>query len=45
VISCSGTDIENTVVGGEKAVKVIENGQIIIVRGKEKYTIFGQKIQ
>lgn len=45
VVSCSGTDIENTVIDCEKAVKVIENGQIVIVRGKEKYTIFGQKIQ
>ena len=45
VVSCTGTDIENTVIDCEKAVKVIENGQIVIVRGKEKYTIFGQKIQ
>jgi len=45
VVSCTGTDIENTVIDCEKAVKVIENGQIVIIRGKEKYTIFGQKIQ
>lgn len=44
VVSCTGTNIESVVIE-EKARKVIENGQIVIVRGKEKYTIFGQKIQ
>ena len=46
VVTCAGTNIENTqVVDGEKAIKRIENGQIVIIRGNEKYTIFGQKIQ
>ena len=44
VVSCSATAIENNVVA-PKAQKVIENGQIVIIRGNEKYTIFGQKIQ
>lgn len=42
--NCSGTDVENTEVA-PKAVKIMENGQIIILRDNEKYTIFGQKIQ
>lgn len=39
-----GTDLEQTVVA-PKAVKVIENGQVIIIRDNEKYSILGQKIQ
>lgn len=39
-----GSAIENTFVT-PKAIKVIENGQIIIIRDNEKYSIFGQKIQ
>ena len=43
--SCGGgTDIENTTVK-QAAVKVIENGQVIIIRDNEKYSIFGQKIK
>lgn len=42
--NCSGTAVENTEVT-PKAVKIMENGQIIILRDNEKYTIFGQKIQ
>lgn len=42
--NCSGTAVENTEVA-PKAVKIMENGQIIILRDNEKYTIFGQKIQ
>ena len=38
------TAIENAGVT-EKAVKVIENGQIVILRGNEKYTVLGQKIK
>ena len=30
---------------GAEVKKIIESGQIIIVRGNEKYSIFGQKIQ
>ena len=30
---------------GAEVKKIIENGQIIIVRGNERYSIFGQKIQ
>lgn len=41
---CSGSAIENTKAAA-KAVKVMENGQIVIIRDNEKYTIFGQKIQ
>ena len=40
----SATAIENTKAAA-KAVKVMENGQIVIIRDNEKYTIFGQKIQ
>ncbi len=29
----------------QSATKTIENGQVVIIRGSEKYTIFGQKIQ
>lgn len=43
-INCTETAIDNTVVA-PKAIKVIENGQIIIILGNDKYTIFGQKIQ
>lgn len=44
VVNCEPSAIENNVIG-DKAIKVIENGQIVIIRGNEKYTIFGQKIQ
>ena len=44
VVSCGATAIENTK-AEVKAVKVLENGQIVIIRDNEKYTIFGQKIQ
>jgi len=40
----SATAIDNAEVA-PKAVKVLENGQIVIIRDNEKYTIFGQKIQ
>ena len=44
-ITCSGeTAIDNNVVA-PKAIKVLENGQIVIILGDQKYTIFGQKIQ
>ena len=44
-ITCSGeTAIDNSVVA-PKAIKVLENGQIVIILGDQKYTIFGQKIQ
>jgi len=44
VVSCGATAVENTK-AEVKAVKVLENGQIVIIRDNEKYTIFGQKIQ
>lgn len=34
-----------TVITAPKAVKMIENGQLVILRDNVKYTIFGQKIQ
>jgi len=43
-VSCGATAIDNAEVA-PKAVKVMENGQIVIIRDNEKYTIFGQKIQ
>lgn len=43
-IICGSTNIENTNIA-PKAIKHIENGQIVIIRGNEKYTIFGQKIK
>lgn len=39
-----GTDVEQTIVA-PKATKIIENGQVIIIRDNEKYSIFGQKIK
>ena len=40
------TTIVNAVAVDEaKAGKVIENGQLIIIRNNEKYSVFGQKIQ
>ena len=43
-VTCATTDFEQ-VEKVEKAVKVLENGQIILIVGDNKYTIFGQKIQ
>ena len=44
-LDCGGeTAIDNSVVA-PKAIKVLENGQIVIILGDQKYTIFGQKIQ
>lgn len=44
VVTCGETAIDNSVVA-PKAIKVLENGQIVIILGDQKYTIFGQKIQ
>lgn len=44
VVTCGETAIDNNVVAPE-AIKVLENGQIVIILGDQKYTIFGQKIQ
>ena len=44
VVTCGETTIDNNVVA-PKAIKVLENGQIVIILGDQKYTIFGQKIQ
>lgn len=43
-LTCTPSAIE-TIENDCKAVKVMENGQIVIIRGNEKYTIFGQKIK
>lgn len=43
-LDCTITAIDD-ISTDNKALKVIENGQIVIIRGNEKYTIFGQKIQ
>ena len=43
VRKATASAIENTGVA-EKAVKIVENGQIVILRGNEKYTVLGQKI-
>jgi len=40
----SATGMTNISAGAEVR-KIIENGQVIIVRGNEKYSVFGQKIQ
>ena len=42
---CGTESVENTVLAAPKAVKIIENGQIVIIRDNAKYTIVGQKIQ
>ncbi len=39
------TAIETIAVEEAKAGKVIENGQVVIIRNNEKYTVLGQKIQ
>ena len=40
----STTGMTNISAGAEVR-KIIENGQVVIVRGNEKYSVFGQKIQ
>ena len=42
---CGTESVVNTVLAAPKAVKIIENGQIVIIRDNEKYSIVGQKIQ
>ena len=44
IVSCSTEAIDH-IQTGEKAVKVLENGMVVIIRGNEKYSIFGQKIK
>ncbi len=44
VVTCGETAIDNSEVA-PKAIKVLENDQIVIILGDQKYTIFGQKIQ
>ena len=38
------TDIDDIMTNDDKAVKVIQNGQLIIIRGGEKYNAQGQKL-
>lgn len=42
---CGTESVVNTVIAAPKAVKIVENGQIVIIRDNAKYTIVGQKIQ
>lgn len=42
---CGTESVVNVVLVAPKAVKIIENGQIVIIRDNEKYSIVGQKIQ
>ena len=42
---CGTESVVNTVLAAPKAVKIVENGQIVIIRDNAKYTIVGQKIQ
>lgn len=47
-LTCDCTPSEEAVISVEaapKAMKIIENGQIVIIRDNEKYSIVGQKIQ
>ena len=44
-VQCTTTDIHNAAWTNSEWMKVIENGQVVIIRGNEKYNIFGQKIQ
>ena len=39
------TDVENTFVPAEKAVKVIRDGRLYIIRGEQVYTITGARVK
>lgn len=44
--TCSGgTDVENVTIDRPAAVKAIRNGQLVIIRGEEVYSITGARIQ
>ena len=45
--SCEGgqTDIENTPAGKPAAVKALRNGQLVILRGEEVYSLTGTRLQ
>ncbi len=46
IVNCTPTAIEDShAEPNSEWIKTIENGQIVIIRGNEKYSIFGQKIQ
>ena len=40
-----GTDVENVTIDRPAAVKAIRNGQLVIIRGEEVYSITGARIQ
>ena len=44
-IEDTSTGISDINANGEKIVKVIENGAVYIIRGGEKFDIYGQKVQ
>ena len=46
-VTCGGggTDVENATAQEQVAVKAIINGQIVIIRGEQMYTITGARIQ
>ena len=44
--TCSGgTDVENVTIDRPAAVKAIRNGQLVIIRGEEVFSITGERIQ
>lgn len=40
-----GTGVEPAEITGERAIKILHNGQVLILRGGHVYTVFGQKIR
>ena len=44
-IEDTSTGISDINANGEKIVKVIKNGAVYIIRGGEKFDIYGQKVQ
>ena len=44
-LNCTPTAIENTTNDKQTAIKVIRNGQMVIIRGDAVYTVTGSRLQ
>jgi hypothetical protein len=44
-LDCGGEGIEDTKDGKQTAIKTIRDGQLVIIRGDEVFTVTGVRIQ
>ena len=45
ILEDPSTAVENIEMDSDKAVKVVKNGQLVIIRGKKAYNMTGQVVE